>query len=78
MKLVKDKQIMVAADFAGLALKDAVVQHLKERGWGLRPSSVKTAPRFPAASANARALLKDASASLLNEMTAAADWKLRV
>ena len=32
MKLVKDKQILVAADFAGLALKDAVVQHLKERG----------------------------------------------
>ena len=31
MKLVKDKQILVAADFAGLALKDAVVQHLKER-----------------------------------------------
>mgnify|MGYP005948279897 CR=1 FL=1 len=26
MKTIQDKQILVAADFAGLALKDAVVQ----------------------------------------------------
>ena len=32
MKLVKDKQILVAADFAGLALKDAVVQHRNAAG----------------------------------------------
>ena len=33
MKTIKDKQILVAADFAGLALKDAVAAHLRERGW---------------------------------------------
>jgi len=33
MKTIKDKQILVAADFAGLALKDAVAAHLQERGW---------------------------------------------
>ena len=32
MKLVKDKQILVAADFAGLALKDAVVQMFTYKG----------------------------------------------
>ena len=41
MKLVKDKQILVAADFAGLALKDAVVQHLKERGWTVTDVGMK-------------------------------------
>ena len=33
MKMAKDKYVLVAADFAGLELKDAVVRHLKERGW---------------------------------------------
>ena len=33
MKKIKDKQVLVAADFAGMQLKDAVVQHLEERGW---------------------------------------------
>ena len=33
MKTVKDKQVLVAADFAGYPLKEAVVAHLKERGW---------------------------------------------
>lgn len=33
MKMVKDKQILVAADFGGFELKEAVVKHLKERGW---------------------------------------------
>lgn len=41
MKLVKDKHILVAADFAGLALKDAVVQHLKERGWTVTDVGMK-------------------------------------
>ena len=33
MKTVKDKQILVGADFAGYPLKEAVVAHLKEKGW---------------------------------------------
>lgn len=33
MKTIKDKQILVGADFAGFPLKEAVVSHLKEKGW---------------------------------------------
>ena len=33
MKTVKDKQILVGADFAGFPLKEAVVEHLKKKGW---------------------------------------------
>ena len=33
MKLVKDKKLVVGADFAGFPLKEAVVAHLKEKGW---------------------------------------------
>ncbi len=33
MKRVQDKAIVVAADFAGFPLKEAVKQHLIERGW---------------------------------------------
>ena len=33
MKTIKDKQILVAADFAGVPLKDAVVERLKIKGW---------------------------------------------
>lgn len=33
MKTIKDKQILVGADFAGYPLKEAVVAHLKKRGW---------------------------------------------
>lgn len=33
MKTIKDKQILVGADFAGFPLKEAVVAHLKEYGW---------------------------------------------
>lgn len=33
MKMVKDKQILVGADFAGFPLKEAVVKHLKDKGW---------------------------------------------
>ena len=33
MKLVKDKYLVVGADFAGYPLKEAVVAHLKEKGW---------------------------------------------
>ena len=33
MKTIKDKQILVAADAAGYSLKEAVVAHLKGKGW---------------------------------------------
>lgn len=33
MKLVKDKKILVGADFAGFPLKEHVVKHLKNKGW---------------------------------------------
>ena len=33
MKLVKDKELVVGADFAGYPLKEAVVAHLKSKGW---------------------------------------------
>ena len=33
MKTIKDKQILVGADFAGFPLKEAVVAHLKAKGW---------------------------------------------
>ena len=33
MKTVKDKYLVVGADFAGYPLKEAVVEHLKAKGW---------------------------------------------
>ena len=33
MKTVKDKHILVGADFAGFPLKEVVVKHLQEKGW---------------------------------------------
>ena len=33
MKTVKDKYVLVAADISGYPLKEAVVEHLKKRGW---------------------------------------------
>lgn len=42
MKTIKDKQILVGADFAGCPLKDAVVAHLKELGWTVTDIGVKS------------------------------------
>jgi len=33
MKMVKDKQIVVGADFAGFPLKEVVCEHLRNKGW---------------------------------------------
>ena len=33
MKMVKDKEVLVGADFAGFPLKEAVVAHLNKKGW---------------------------------------------
>ena len=43
MKTIKDKQILVAADFAGFALKEAVVEHLRKKGWTVTDIGVKSA-----------------------------------
>lgn len=42
MKTIKDKQILVAADFAGVPLKEAVVEHLKQKGWTVTDIGVKS------------------------------------
>ena len=41
MKTIKDKEILVAADFAAVPLKDAVVDHLKKKGWKITDIGVK-------------------------------------
>ncbi len=41
MKTVKDKQVLVGADFAGAPLKNAVVAHLKAKGWEVTDIGVK-------------------------------------
>ncbi len=42
MKTIKDKQILVAADFAGFPLKKVVVEHLKKKGWTVTDIGVKS------------------------------------
>ena len=41
MQKVKDKKILVGADFAGFTLKEAVVAHLKAKGWEVTDVGVK-------------------------------------
>jgi ribose 5-phosphate isomerase B len=43
MKTVKDKHVLVAADFAGFPLKEAVIKHLKSKGWQITDIGVKSA-----------------------------------
>lgn len=43
MKTIKDKQILVGADFAGFPLKEAVVEHLKAKGWTVTDIGVRSA-----------------------------------
>jgi len=42
MKLVKEKKLVVGADFAGYPLKEAVVAHLKEKGWEIEDVGVRS------------------------------------
>ena len=42
MKKVKDKHILVAADFAGFPLKEVVVAHLKKKGWTVTDIGVRS------------------------------------
>ncbi|MBE6926018.1 MAG: RpiB/LacA/LacB family sugar-phosphate isomerase [Ruminococcaceae bacterium] len=41
MKTIKNKQLLVGADFAGYPLKEAVVAHLKEKGWEITDVGVQ-------------------------------------
>lgn len=41
MKRIKDKQLLVGADFAGFPLKEAVVEHLKKKGWTITDVGVR-------------------------------------
>lgn len=43
MKMIKDKELLVGADFAGFPLKEAVVEHLKKKGWKITDIGVKSA-----------------------------------
>jgi RpiB/LacA/LacB family sugar-phosphate isomerase len=42
MKMVKDKHVVVGADFAGFPLKEAVVAHLKRKGWEVLDIGVRS------------------------------------
>ena len=41
VKTVKDKYLVVGADFAGFPLKEAVVEHLEKKGWKILDLGVK-------------------------------------
>ena len=41
MKTVKDKYLVVGADFAGFPLKEVVVEHLQKKGWNILDLGVK-------------------------------------
>lgn len=43
MKLVKDKKVLVGADFAGFPLKEAVVEYLESKGWEVTDIGVRSA-----------------------------------
>ena len=42
MKTVKNKQVLVGADFAGFPLKEAVVAHLVKKGWEVTDVGVRS------------------------------------
>lgn len=42
MKMIKDKELLVGADFAGYPLKEAVVAHLKDKGWHITDVGVRS------------------------------------
>jgi ribose 5-phosphate isomerase B len=43
MKTLKDRYVLVGADFAGFPLKEAVVSHLKAKGWQVNDIGVRSA-----------------------------------
>lgn len=41
MKTIKDKKLVVGADFAGYPLKEAICAHLRAKGWEIEDLGVK-------------------------------------
>jgi len=41
MKTIKDKKLVVGADFAGYPLKEAICKHLRAKGWEIEDLGVK-------------------------------------
>lgn len=41
MKTIKDKELLVAADFSGFDLKEAIVAHLKNKGWKITDVGIR-------------------------------------
>ena len=42
MKTIKNKELLVGADFAGYPLKEAVCEHLRKKGWKITDVGVKS------------------------------------
>ena len=42
MKTIRNKQLVVGADFAGFPLKEAVCAHLRARGWEIEDLGVRS------------------------------------
>ena len=42
MKTIKDNYLLVGADFAGYPLQEAVVTHLKAKGWKITDVGVRS------------------------------------
>lgn len=47
MKTIADKQVLVAADSAGLPLKDAIVAHLEAKGWEVTDVGARAGDKKP-------------------------------
>ena len=43
MKTIKDKQLLLGADFAGFPLKEEVIEHLMKKGWTVTDIGVRSA-----------------------------------
>lgn len=41
MKMIKEKQLLVGADFAGYPLKEVVCEHLRKKGWTITDVGVR-------------------------------------
>ena len=41
MKMVKDKQLLMGADFAGYPLKEEVKKYLEKKGWVIKDVGVQ-------------------------------------
>ena len=41
MKSVKNKELLMAADFAGYPLKEAIKEYLEKKGWKITDIGVK-------------------------------------